>query len=144
MFHLVKTKLHSKEDEFVDLKSFLLSLNVTEEWYENHFLKYCFKEPTVVHKRMPNECWINSYNSHTLKLMRSNQDIAFALNMYGCICYLLSYLCKSERNVSKLMKEALLNKDDTASILSTVKHTWSNNREMSYPEAVFHLNSIPL
>ena len=46
--------------------------------------------------------------------------------------------------MSKLMKEALMNKDDTADILSTVRNTWSHNREMSYPEAVFHLNSLPL
>merc|ERR1712002_335557 len=64
--------------------------------------------------------------------------------MGACICYLLSYLCKPERNMSKLMKEALLNKNDTQSILSTVRDTWSHNREMSYPEAVFHLNSLPL
>ena len=70
--------------------------------------------------------------------------ISYPLNMYGCICYLLSYLCKPERNMSKLMKEALLNKEDTADILQTVKKTWSHNREMSYPEAVFHLNSLPL
>lgn len=40
--------------------------------------------------------------------MESNQDIEFALSMYGCICYLLSYLCEAEKNVRKLMKEAML------------------------------------
>ena len=46
--------------------------------------------------------------------------------------------------MSKLMKEALMNKDETVDILSTVRNTWSHNREMSYPEAVYHLNSLPL
>ena len=119
------------------------SMKISKEMY-NLFLLFVFKEPTIIHKRKPNECWINNYNPHTLRLLRSNQDIEFALNMYGCICYLLSYLCKPERNMSKLMKEALLNKEDTANILQTVKKTWSHNREMSYPEAVFHLNSLPL
>ena len=90
----------------------------------NCFLKFAFSEPTVIHQRKPNECMINNYNPNTLRLLKSNQDISFALSMYGCICYLLSYLCKSERNMSKLMKEALMNKDDTADILSTVRNTW--------------------
>ena len=37
-----------------------------------------------------------------------------------------------------------MNKQDTADILATVRDTWSHNREMSYPEAVYHLNSLPL
>ena len=139
----IKTKLIEIGKEFTCLASFLIAINVSQEMYAL-FLQYAFKEPTVILKRKPNECWINSYNPHTLRLLQSNQDIAFALSMYGCICYLLSYLCKAERNMSKLMKEALLNKQDTADILATVRDTWSHNREMSYPEAVYHLNSLPL
>ena len=32
------------------------------------------KEPTVIHERKPNECWINSYNSHSLRLLKGIID----------------------------------------------------------------------
>ena len=77
----VRIKLQKEGHEYEDLDEFLSSLNVTKKWY-NQYLKFSFKEPTVIYKRRPKDCWINSYNQHCLRLMQSNQDISFALNMY--------------------------------------------------------------
>ena len=103
------------------------------------------KQPTVINQRKPNECWINCYNPYTLELLESNQDIAFMLSMYGCLCYLLSYLVKPERNVSKLMKEIMLKENqDSANLLSQMKYAWINTREMSYPEGIILALSYPV
>ena len=42
------------------------------------------------------------------------------------------------------MKEAMMNENDMGSLFSSMKNIWMNKREMSYPEAVFHLLSLPL
>ena len=143
VYKLVKNKLLENGKEFCSLHEFLKENGISAADYDLCLL-FHHKEPTVILKRNPNECWINSYNPHSLKLLKSNQDISFALQMYGCICYLLSYLCKAERNVSKLMKEAMIKENETASLLSSMKNIWMNKREMSYPEAIFHLLSLPL
>ena len=143
VYKLVKNKLLENGKEFCSLHEFLKENGISAADYDLCLL-FHHKEPTVILKRNPNECWINSYNPHSLKLLKSNQDISFALRMYGCICYLLSYLCKAERNVSKLMKEAMIKENETASLLSSMKNIWMNKREMSYPEAIFHLLSLPL
>ena len=90
-FSTVKKHLQENGSEYCSLNEFLASINISYHDYITCLI-FAFKEPTVIHKRMPNECWINSYNTHSLRLLKSNQDIAFALRMYGCICYLLSYL----------------------------------------------------
>ena len=112
--------LEERGTEFESLEDFLASVNISETEYDL-VLKFGYKVPTVINKRRPCECWINCYNPHTLKLMESNQDVAFALSMYGCICYLLSYLAKPERNVSKLMKEAMHSENEEASKF-TINH----------------------
>ena len=64
--------------------------------------------------------------------------------MYGCICYLLKYLCKPERNISKLMQEAMLSENNNKKVLNKMKNLWMHHREMCYTEAVLQLNSEPL
>ena len=143
-FCAVKTALQDKGTEFEKLDDFLGNIDISKEQYE--LVKtFGHKQPTVINKRKPNECWINCYNPYTLELMESNQDIAFTLSMYGCLCYLLSYLVKAERNISKLMREAMLKEnEESAKLLSNMRSIWMNKREMSYPEAIFHLLSLPL
>ena len=121
---IIRQSLTEPENEFESLESFLTFLNISKNEYDN-VLKFGFSEPTVVYQRQPNERWINCYNPRTLELLESNQDVAFALSMYGCICYLLSYLCKPERNVSKVMKDIMLKEnEDCVRLLSSMKKVW--------------------
>ena len=143
-FYEVKKALQEKGTEFESLDDFLADVNITKDQYDL-ILKFGHKQPTVINKRKPNECWINCYNPFALELMESNQDIAFTLSMYGCICYLLSYVVKPERSTSKLMKEAMLiENEEPTKLLSTIMNLWINTREMSYPEGIFHGCSLPL
>ena len=143
-FGTVKKILKEKGKEFANLDDLLTSLGISREEYRL-VCEFGYREPTIIYRRKPHECWINCYNPYTLWLLQSNQDVAFVLSMYGCICYLLSYLCKPERNVSKLMKEAMMQENQEAgSLLSTMKKIWMNKRELGYCAALLHLLSYPL
>ena len=140
----VLEKLREGSSIHDNVKEFLSTLNLSKSDY-SMVLKFGFNKPTVIHKRKPTEAYINCYNPYTLRLLESNQDVAFVLSMYGCICYLLSYICKPERNMSKLMKEITLKENGEAcSLLAMMKKEWMNKREMGIPEAIFNLLSLPL
>ena len=64
------------------------------------------KTDTVFLKRSPNELRVNNFNDHCLKAFRSNMDTQFILNIYGCAAYITSYVAKSARDMSELLKKA--------------------------------------
>ena len=57
-------------------------------------------------KRSPSEIRINCYNPHLLKAWRANMDIQFVLDPYACSVYILSYITKGQRGMSKLLRKA--------------------------------------
>lgn len=62
------------------------------------------KHPKIFLKRAPKDCRINGYNKKILLLMRSNMDIQFVLDAYACIGYIVDYINKSARGLSRLLR----------------------------------------
>ena len=68
-------------------------------------LKMCSKGNSIVMKRSPSECWINNYNHDVLRAWKDNMDIQFILDHYACVMYIASYMLKSEKGMSELLRQ---------------------------------------
>ena len=76
---------------------------------------------------------IGSYNTVTLKLLKSNMNLQFVTGTYAILGYLTSYLCNPEHAMSKLMKKTskeAYGKDIKGKMLST-GNTFLTERKVS-------------
>ena len=58
-------------------------------------------------RRSPSKININNYNIRLFHLHRANMNIQFMLDLLACIKYILSYINKANRNMSKLLRETI-------------------------------------
>ncbi|XP_078380327.1 uncharacterized protein LOC144663302 [Oculina patagonica] len=136
-----------KYDEEMNFEEFLQKLGFTEEEYIMA-LRYSLKRDTLLLKRSPSEIRINNYNSNLLKAWQANMDIQYILDPYACAVYILSYITKGQRGMSKLLRRASEeassgNKD----IMNKVRHIGNkflNAVEISAQEAVYLVLQMPL
>ena len=100
----------------------------------------------LVLQRSTHELSINSYNPEILRAWRANMDIQYILDAYACVMYITSYMMKSERQMSQLLKDVCnqSKEDDVRKQLRKVGTTFLNHREVSAQEAAYRLLSLPL
>ena len=67
-------------------------------------LQVSTKGSLVILKRNPNECNINNYNASVMLAWQANMDIQYVLNAYACVMYVASYIMKTEKSMSELLK----------------------------------------
>ena len=84
---------------------FLQKLDLSERQYVKA-IRLSLKHSTLLLKRSPSEIGINCYNSHLLKAWQANMDIQFVQDPYACAVYILSYITKGQRGMSKLLRKA--------------------------------------
>ena len=99
-------------------------------------------------KRAPKEIRINNYSSSLLKAWQANMDIKFVLDPYACATYILPYITKGQRGMSKLLEKASEeaksgNKDVTKKIRH-IGNKFLNAVEISAQEAVYLVLQMPL
>ena len=63
------------------------------------------KNPKVFLRRDLQDIRVNGYNEILLNLHKANIDVKFILGPYGCVQYILTYLNKPDRNLSKLLRK---------------------------------------
>ena len=118
---------------------FLEKLDLTEQQYIKA-IRLSLKHSTLLLKRSPSEIRINCYNPHLLKAWRANMDIQFVLDPNACAVYILSYITKGQRGISKLLRKACEEaKEGNKNIVSKVRHIGNkflNAVEISAQEAV--------
>ena len=127
--------------------AFLDKLKLAEEQCIQAF-RYSLKRTTLLLRRAPSEIRINNYNSTLLNTWKANMDIRFVLDPYACAVYILSYITKGQRGMSKLLEKASQeasagNKD----IVNKVRHVGNkflNAVEISAQEAVYLVLQMPL
>ena len=99
-------------------------------------------------KRSPSEIRINCYNPHLLKAWQANMDIQFILDPYARAVYILSYITKGQRGMSKLLRKACEEaKEGNKNIVNKVRHIGNkflNAVEISAQEAVYLVLQMPL
>ena len=103
--HIIRTIVDNKDTSFdVSLASLLKKADISEHSYVQA-LKICSKGNSIVMKRLPSECWINTYNPDVLRVWKGNMDIQFILDPYACVMYIASYMLKSEKGMSELLRQ---------------------------------------
>ena len=134
-------------DETMTFVEFLEKLDLTEPQYIKA-IRLTLKHSTLLLKRSPSEIRINCYNPHLLKAWRANMDIQFVLDPYACAVYILSYITKGQRGMSKLLRKACEEaKEGNNNIASKVRHIGNkflNAVEISAQEAVYLVLQMPL
>jgi hypothetical protein len=98
-------------------------------------------------KRKPNKIMINNYSRKVLSMFRSNTDIQYILDSYTCCAYVLDYINKADRGMSKAMEDIYMkHKDDPNSssfnMLKSLAATCYNASEISAQEVVYILLGI--
>ena len=102
----IKTQLDSmKYGEDINFEQFLKRLGLNEENYILA-LRHTIKRNTLFLKRLPSEIRINNYNTELLKAWRANMDMQYVLDPYACATYILSYITKGQRGMSRLLEKA--------------------------------------
>ena len=131
----------------ISFEDFLQRLQLTEE---NYILavRFTLKRDTLLLKRTPSEMRINSYNTDLLKAWRANMDIQFVLDSYACATYILSYITKGQRGMSRRLEKALEEaKSGNKNITNRVRHIGNkffNAVEISAQEAVYLVLQMPM
>ena len=129
-----------KEGEDISFDELLLQLKVTEE---NYLLaiRSSINTPTVFLKRNPNELRINNYNPACLSAWRANMDIQYVLDVYACAVYMVNYISKAQKVMSKLLRQACTEaREGNSNIKQQVRDIGSkfvNNVEIIAQEAVY-------
>ena len=98
-----------KYGENISFEDYLHKLQLTEESYILA-LRHTLKRDTLFLKRTPSEIRINNYNSNLLKAWKANMDIQYVLDPYACATYILSYITKGQRGMSRLLERASIPK----------------------------------
>ena len=136
-----------KYGEDITFEDFLSKLELTEESYILA-IRQTLKRDTLFLKRAPSEIRINNYNSNLLKAWRANMDIQFVLDPYACATYILSYITKGQRGMSRLLEKASEEaKSGNKDIRNRIRHIGNkflNAVEISAQEAVYLVLQMPL
>ena len=91
--------------EAIDFSEFLARLKLTCDEYILA-IRSSLKSVTIFLKRTPSEIRVNAYNPCLIKAWRANMDIQFVTNVFACAMYIASYVTKSQRGMSELLRKA--------------------------------------
>ncbi|XP_078352070.1 uncharacterized protein LOC144636749 [Oculina patagonica] len=136
-----------KYGEDISFEDFLNKLQLTED---NYILaiRHTLKRDTLFLKRAPSEIRINSYNTNLMKSWQANMDMQYVLDPYACATYILSYITKGQRGMSRLLEKASEEaKSGNKDITNRVRHIGNkflNAVEISAQEAVYLVLQMPL
>lgn len=97
--------LNSNLAEPLTFESLLQSLGITVELY-TEALQMCTKRHILILQREAHAQFVNNYHPVFLQTQRGNMDIQLVLDTYACVMYVTNYLCKSEKTMSELLKQA--------------------------------------
>ena len=135
-----------KYGEDITFEAFLEKVELTESQYIET-IRYSLKRPTLLLKRSPSKIRINNYNTNLLKAWRANMDLQFVLDPYACTVYILSYITKGQRGMSKLLetasKEANAGNKDIVNRVRRIGNKFLNSVEIS-SQVVYLVLQMPL
>ena len=128
-------------------EQFLLSTGFSLERYF-FIIRSSVKKMTIFLKRLPSEVRVNPYNPFILLLWKANMDIQMITDIYAAAKYLASYMSKSNKGMSDIMRKASKPKGDISSSslqqLRDVGRKFIRGSELSAQEAACLLIQQPL
>ena len=132
--HLNKVEQDETFDEFLD------NIGLNEDDYLKA-LQTSVTTEKVFLKRKPIECKVNPYMKDLLGIWKANHDIQYVLDAYACAMYIVSYINKSGKGMSRLMAEACKEaRKGNKSLKESVRHIGNkflNAVEVSAQEAAY-------
>ncbi|XP_054717389.1 uncharacterized protein LOC129226785 [Uloborus diversus] len=139
-------KLYHKTPS-MSFQKFLKKLDLSRKDYI-FAVRSGINRPTIMLKRNVDEILINNYNPKIMDLMQSNMDIQFILNGYAVGAYLVDYVNKANRGLSKSLRLCIeQTKEGNSSLrnkLKTVTNTFINTVEITAQEAAWSLLELPM
>lgn len=143
----ISKELDSIPEEEVGIDSLLQRLGISEDEYITA-IRASISNPTVFLKRSVKEVRINSYNANVLRAWRANLDVQFILDVYACATYVASYITKSQRGMSELLRkateEARQGNQTIKQQIKAVGNKFLNAVEISAQEAVYICLQLPM
>ena len=144
----IKNKLNDlKEGKNISFDELLKELDVCERQYVLA-IRTSLNCPTIFLKRSPNQLRINNYNPTCLLAWRANMDIQYVLDVYACAMYIVSYISKSQKGMSELLRKAVEEaKEGNTNIkqeVCDIGNKFLNSVEISAQEAVYVVLQLPI
>ncbi|KAE8740983.1 hypothetical protein FOCC_FOCC013509 [Frankliniella occidentalis] len=143
----IKNILNEPKTTLLSYEDFLNALHLTEKRYLK-VIRSTLRTHQVFIKRKPKDTFISPYSRKILTLMRSNMNLQFVLDAYGAACYIIDYINKSCRGMSKIMRNVLKEiregNENLQQSLRKISNTFHNNSELSIQEAVYNILQLPL
>ncbi|CAF3370960.1 unnamed protein product [Rotaria sp. Silwood1] len=155
----IKTKLKEMNIYLKDIedKNIVLNWNHFDDslvkvgWSYDEYeraLENILPADTVVLKRAPEDRWVNNYNEKCILNWNANMDIQYVMNAYACGKYMLSYICKAEKEMSDILKNVHQEaKEKNISIQEEMKvlsGVYFHHREVCVQEAIYRVCSLKL
>ena len=138
-YNVIQDHLNKLEND-VTFEEFLEIVGLSETDYMMA-VQTSVKTKKIFLKRRPIESRINPYMRDLLGVWKANHDIQFILDAYACAMYIVSYINKSTKGMSKLMAEACKEaKKGNKSLKESVRHIGNkflNAVEVSAQEAAY-------
>ena len=138
-YKTVQENLNNLEQD-ITFDEFLEKIRITEADYMKA-VQTSVKTEKIFLKRRPIECRINPYMKDLLGVWKANHDIQFVLDAYACAMYIVSYINKSAKGMSRLMADACKEaRKGTKSLKESVRHIGNkflNAVEVSAQEAAY-------
>ena len=129
-----------KLEKDITFDDFLKEIRLNENDYMKA-VQTSVKTQKVFPKRKPIENRINPYMKDLLDVWKANHDVQFILDAYACAMYIVSYINKSAKGMSRLMAEACKEaQKGNKSLKESVRHIGNkflNAVEVSAQEAAY-------
>lgn len=111
-------------------------------------VRYQLQSNKVMLQREPKDARINGFNKKILSLMRSNMDVQFVLDAYACCSYVVDYINKPSRGISRLLR-ACVEEHESGNLsirekLKLVANKFYNCTEISAQEAAWCRLKLPM
>ena len=81
-------------------------MKISYEIYER-VVRTTIKRSKIFLKRDLKDIRTNAFNEEILRRHRANMDLQFVLDPYACVHYILDYINKSNRGMSRLLKQVI-------------------------------------
>lgn len=91
---------------FENFDDFLADCECTEEYYLD-VIRAWLQRPTFFFKRSMKELFLNPFNIWIGGVLRSNSDLQFIMDEYSCANYLIDYINKVNRGISKFHRDLI-------------------------------------
>ncbi|CAG9799161.1 unnamed protein product [Chironomus riparius] len=124
----------------------LVKLNCDRDKYIKT-IRSQLKATKIFIRRAPKDARVNPYASKILMLMQSNIDVQFVLDPYACIGYIVEYINKPSRGISRLLRACVEEfRSGNYSLREKIKklsYTYYNGTEISAQEAAWCRLRLP-